>query len=368
MSHIGVVRLADAPRARGAAARDRPRVRRGRASSATRSWAALGQALITKEVAQRFRPTGLVGAVGAAAAGARLLRLSEDETVNALALAANTAGGLNEWPRSGGGEMFFHPGFAARNAVTRGAARARRRRGVGVGARRAGGAVRRVRRRAARGARARRRLGDPRRISQAGRRPAITRRRRRRRRSPCAARTRSAPRDIEQVVVRSFPEAIAYPGCDHAGPYRTQLQAKMSIQFTVAAVLVHGRLDDEVFRAFAADGEVAGLARRVRLENDAELARGYPQRQGAEVIVTLRDGRSVDRRLAELEPLDAAGVRRRTRAALARLLGDARAARGRARDRRDHRLARRRAPRAAARPRLRGRRWRRCRRAGPSRT
>jgi 2-methylcitrate dehydratase PrpD len=80
--------------------------------------ARVGQALITKEVAQRFRPTGLVGAVGGAAAGARLLRLSEDETVNALALAANTAGGLNEWPRSGGGEMFFHPGFAARNAVT----------------------------------------------------------------------------------------------------------------------------------------------------------------------------------------------------------------------------------------------------------
>jgi 2-methylcitrate dehydratase PrpD len=70
----------------------------------------------------------------------------------------------------------------------------------------------------------------------------------------------------------------------------------MSIQFTVAAVLVHGRLDDEVFRAFAADGGVAALARRVRLEHDAELASGYPQRQGAEVIVTLRDGRTVGRR------------------------------------------------------------------------
>jgi 2-methylcitrate dehydratase PrpD len=133
-------------------------------------------------------------------------------------------------------------------------------------------------------------------------------------------------RDVESVVVKSFPEAISYPGCDHAGPYRTQLQAKMSIQFTVAAVLVHGRLDDEVFRAFGADGEVAALARRVRLENDAELARGYPQRQGAEVIVTLRDGHKVARRLAELEPLDAAGVRGRTRAALERLLGAARAA------------------------------------------
>jgi 2-methylcitrate dehydratase PrpD len=135
-----------------------------------------------------------------------------------------------------------------------------------------------------------------------------------------------AARDVESVVVKSFPAAIAYPGCDHAGPYRTQLQAKMSIQFTVAAVLVHGRLDDEVFRAFAADGEVATLARRVRLENDADFARGYPQRQGAEVTVGLRDGRTVARRLAALEPLDAAGVRLRARAALARLLGEPRAA------------------------------------------
>src|SRR2546421_11395240 len=80
--------------------------------------ARLGAALITKEVARIFRPTGLVGALGGAAAGAKFLRLSEDETVSALSLAANTAGGLNEWPRVGGDEMFFHAGFAARNAVT----------------------------------------------------------------------------------------------------------------------------------------------------------------------------------------------------------------------------------------------------------
>ena len=133
-------------------------------------------------------------------------------------------------------------------------------------------------------------------------------------------------RDIEQVVVKSFPEAIGYPGCNHAGPYRTQLQAKMSIQFTVAAVLVHGRLDDAVFRDFAAHGEVARLARHVQLEEDAELARGYPQRQGAEVIVSLRNGRIARRRLADLEPLDPQGVRDRARAALAGLLGDVRAA------------------------------------------
>lgn len=287
--------------------------------------ARIGQALITKDLAQRFRPTGLLGAVGAAAAGARLLRLSEDETVNALALAANTAGGLNEWPRSGGGEMFFHPGFAARNAVTavllaRAGAEASESALDGPAGLFAafGGALPGPLD-----------LGGDWEILAAYHKPAPACNYAQTPAQAALAVQDAEPiaaRDIERVVVKSFPEAIAYPGCDHAGPYRTQLQAKMSIQFTVAAVLVHGRLDDAVFRDFGADGEVTRLAPRVRLENDAELARGYPQRQGAEVIVTLRDGRTVGRRLVELEPLDPVGVRRRTRAALAALLGDARAA------------------------------------------
>jgi hypothetical protein len=41
--------------------------------------------------------------------------------------------------------------------------------------------------------------------------------------------------------------------------------------------------------------------------------------------VTTKSGRSAASRLAELEPLDAAGVRNRMRASLARLLGEDRA-------------------------------------------
>jgi len=131
--------------------------------------------------------------------------------------------------------------------------------------------------------------------------------------------------DIEHVMVKSFPEAIAYPGCDHTGPYRTLLQAKMSIQFVVAAALVHGRVNDAVLRDFSSDSEAARLARRVRLEDDAGFAGGFPQRQGAEVVVTTKSGRRAASRLAELEPLDAAGVRSRTHATLARLFDEARA-------------------------------------------
>jgi 2-methylcitrate dehydratase PrpD len=133
------------------------------------------------------------------------------------------------------------------------------------------------------------------------------------------------PGDIERVLVKSFPEGIAYPGCDHAGPYGNLLQAKMSIQFVVAATLAAGRLDDAALRDFSEEGAAARLARRVRLENDAEFAAAYPARQGCEVIVTLKSGTSVRARLPALEPLDAQGVRERFRSAVARLLGEARA-------------------------------------------
>jgi 2-methylcitrate dehydratase PrpD len=80
--------------------------------------ARIGRALVNPRFSRQWRPTGFTGPLAAAAAGARLLGLNASETASALALAANAAGGLNEWPRDGGEEMFFHPGFAARSALT----------------------------------------------------------------------------------------------------------------------------------------------------------------------------------------------------------------------------------------------------------
>lgn len=287
--------------------------------------ARLGQALITKEVARRFRPTGLIGAIGAAAAGARLLRLSEDQTVHALALAANTAGGLNEWPHVGGGEMFFHAGFAARNAVT------------SVLLARAGATASesaldgRAGLFAAFGGEQRTSLdlSGAWEILAVYHKPAPACNYAQTPAQAALALHRDhgiASADIESVLVRSFPEAIEYPGCDHPGPYRSQLQAKMSIQFTVAAVLAHGRLDDTVFRDFSPTAPAARLALRVALRHDEKFAAAYPQHQGAEVAVSLNDGRTLHHRLAALEPLSPAGVRARTRGALERLFNGERAA------------------------------------------
>lgn len=78
----------------------------------------VGRMLMDVEVSKVFRPTGSVGPIAAAAAGAKLLGLDEQQTTTALALAANMAAGYNEWAATGGSEMFFHNGLAARGAVT----------------------------------------------------------------------------------------------------------------------------------------------------------------------------------------------------------------------------------------------------------
>ena len=47
-------------------------------------------------------------------------------------------------------------------------------------------------------------------------------------------------RDIESIVVKASAAAVGYPGCDYAGPFERILQAKMSIQYCVAATLARG--------------------------------------------------------------------------------------------------------------------------------
>src|ERR1700748_650102 len=56
-----------------------------------------------------------------------------------------------------------------------------------------------------------------------------------------------APAAVEALHVAVTEGAPAYPGCDYAGPWDRPLQAKMSIQFCVAAALVHGDLEERRF-------------------------------------------------------------------------------------------------------------------------
>ncbi|KRR14040.1 MmgE/PrpD family protein [Bradyrhizobium valentinum] len=287
--------------------------------------AQIGRALVTADLARLYRPTGIVAPLGAALAGSCALSLTEDAITSAVAIAANTSSGLNEWPRAGGSEMYFHPGFAARNAIAAielAEAGARASETILEGEAGLFAAFRRQ------PAPASIRLF-------AGPRPEIM-----------AVYNKPAPacnfaqtaaqaalravRDIgtaEDIATVSIhvPEAAArYPGCDSKGPFRNTLQAKMSIPFSVAAVLARGALEEANY-ADIDDIRILRLVERTSLQSEPHLTAAFPAKQGAEIRVTLRDGNAVDQRLDNVIAASPEEIRTRFRSAATGVIGDKRA-------------------------------------------
>lgn len=276
--------------------------------------AAIGRALVDAEFVRFHRPTGTTGPVGAALAGALLLGLDEDATVSSVGLAANTAGGLNEWPYSGGDEMFFHPGFAARNAVTAvelaelGAFSSETaldgRSGLFASLNRS-----------ERVAAVAPFQADAWEILSVYYKPAPA----------CnyaqtacqaalAAGAGVRSSGIAAIRVACSAAAVAYPGCNFAGPFDRILQAKMSIQYCVAATLATGKIEETNYRLLR-DAEVLRLVSAMSLYIDSEFTANYPARQGSEVTLTLRDGRTISRRLPDVVPATCNEIKERFREA-----------------------------------------------------
>ncbi len=278
--------------------------------------ASVGRALMDAETVRIFRPTGITGPLGAAAAGTRMLGLSEDAGVSALGFAANSTVGLNEWPASGADDMFFHAGFAARNAVT-----AVELAELGAYASesaldgRAGlfAALRRTDRVAAVQPFSRGELE----IFSVYHKPAPACNYAQ---TACQAALALAHgndlalEEIDSIRVRCSAAAINYPGCNASGPFERILQAKMSIQFCVAATLARRSIEESNYRLLD-DPAIGRLACLIELEEDPELSRAYPGAQGSEVIVTLRDGRTLTHRMRDLVPATADQIRARFRSA-----------------------------------------------------
>ena len=241
--------------------------------------AQIGRALMTPENVRQYRPTGICGPPGAALAAARLLGLDEDASVSALAFGANAAAGLNEWPYSGGDEMFFHVGFAARNAVL---AALLAQAGANCSETSLDGTAGLFR-----ALRSQDRAGDVKpfdsgyEILSVFHKPA-----------PACNYAQTAAQaalalsgdlrqrglstaDVASIRVRSTAAAIAYPGCNHPGPFLKTLQAKMSIHYCVAATLLRGEIAEANYRMLD-HPEIARLASATVLEPDAGLSRLVP--------------------------------------------------------------------------------------------
>ena len=271
--------------------------------------ASVGRALMDQEIVRIFRPTGITGPLGAAVAGSRMLGFSEDAAVSALGFAANATGGFNEWPAAGADDMFFHAGFAARNAVT-----AVELAGLGAfGAETA--------------------LDGPAGLFAALRRdrvshvmpfqsgaleilsvyhkpaPACNYAQ-----TACQAALSIGvdSQEIAAIEVKCTAAAINYPGCNASGPFERVLQAKMSIRFCVAATLARGSIEESNYRHLD-DPEISRLTGVTKLEEDPEFTRAYPGAQGSEVIVTLRNGKVLRKKMLDVVPASPDQIRARFR-------------------------------------------------------
>lgn len=285
----------------------------------------IGRALMDAEVARIHRPTGITGPIAAAAAGARLLGLSTEAVTSAIALGANTTVGFNQWAHTGGSEMFFHAGYAARDAVT--AARL-----AELGAFASPSAL----------------DGEAGLFAALGKRPAATKvalfqgqpeilsvyhkpvpacnfaQTASQAALSIAREYRTAPERIASVTVRVPRAGALYPGCDYAGPFAHVLQAKMSIQYNVAAALIEGGVTEQNFTRLR-DPVLLRLVDATKLEIDDAMTRAYPGKQGGEVEVRETSGATHRIRLEDVVKASATDVRARFHAAAENVLGAARA-------------------------------------------
>lgn len=282
----------------------------------------IGRALVTPDMARRFRPTGLIGPLSGALAGAMLLGLDQEKTVNALALAANAFGGLNEWPHSGADDMYFHPGFAARSALTAVKLAA-------LGAKGSDSALDGVAGLFAA-------FGIP--LPAGGislypdgaseimavfnkEVPACNFAQ-----SPCqvalAAIKRVAEGDaVEKIHLSTYRAALNYPGCNYRGPFETPLQAKMSIFFGMAATIARGEIAEANY-ALLDDKRIADLIDRTEITISDALDGAFPARQGAELRVETKRGEVIVERLDDVRSASPELVRNRLAAAAAHRLGE----------------------------------------------
>lgn len=277
---------------------------------------ALGEAMYLGATRFTLRPSGVVGPIAAAAAAARIAGLDAARTTSALALAANASAGLLEGPRAGTPELQFHASFAARNGL---AACELARAGAIGAATDLDGPLGLIPTLApeANGRLPAERPGATRILAVLHKpAPACVYVQ-----SPCQAAARIAAQAgfdaarVRGVRIGAHPTAIGFPGCDNPRPIDTAQAARLSIQYSVAAVLVHRAIDVSIWLEPGAMPGVAALAARCTLEPRAELPV-----QGCTVEVVLDDGTvRVERAGAIVEPGHDAIVERFLRAARDRI-------------------------------------------------
>lgn len=223
--------------------------------------------------ARGVRPAAVLGGFGAAAATARLMALSASQTAHAIGLVTHLAAGhLQVW-REGSAEAPLQLAFAARNGVS--AARAA---ALGATAARFAlegpeGFYRAVADTTAEPTEALAGGGTCWQLDEVTVKPfpicAILQ-------GPAgvvrdfAASHAIAPDQVAAITVWLNPYEAAFPGVDHGGPFASSIATKMSAQFSLALILIDGRITPPGLDRVT-DPRVLALSHRVRVIADPTI-------------------------------------------------------------------------------------------------
>ncbi|MCU0585507.1 MAG: MmgE/PrpD family protein [Desulfobacterales bacterium] len=243
--------------------------------------------------------TGTTGTFGAAAAAGRLLGLCAEEMAGALGLAGTQSAGLWAFLADGAMSKRLHPGRASQSGVMAAFLAQAGFQGPTRILEAADGGFCRATSDAVDLARAVDRLGEEFFSAQVCIKPYA-----------CCASSHSAvdavlelrrehgisADEVEGVCVQTAAGVQVQCGFDYqpAGAVRAQ----MSLQYIVAVALIEGAaLLAQFAEERLGDPRVLDLARRVRIEVDAEIDRLYPERYANRVVITLKDGRRLAARV-----------------------------------------------------------------------
>lgn len=259
------------------------------------------------------RPTGILGPVATAAALARLHELDRRQATVSLSIAANTGAGLMEWALHGTTEFVFHAGFAVRNGMLahrlaqagaeaspstfegRSGLAATFCPGTDLGARMKSAAASWQ-------------------ILDVSHKPApacifVQ--------APCQAALalvrahRFDPEEVSEISIHAHPSAVGYPGCDNALPPQSPQDARMSIQFSVCAVLKHGEIASGNWSTLDDPAIAALMARTCLIPFDEGSHAQSAGARSCSVSVKLKSGAVICETLGDMRALSAADIESR---------------------------------------------------------
>jgi len=234
----------------------------------------IGRDFDDRFTARGFRAAALLGGFGAAAATARLLKLSASQTAHALGLQANLSGGLAQVWREGSAEANLQLAFGARNGIA--AARA-----AACGATAANfvlegeaGFFSAFAGVSGRAVEALAGLGETWQLLEVTVKPLPV----------CAilqgpamlfldlmGRHAIRPDDIETITLTLNPYEADYPGVDNPGPFASATATKLSAQFCLGLAAIEGRITPEGLERLT-DETILAVSRRVFLRRDTAIS------------------------------------------------------------------------------------------------